>query len=123
MPLRAAPEIISLWIKPWEDSERDLHGESMVYVQIDNGQWMVEHAQWKARQPFAAVRQPLSEATPTPPPTPDRAAVSRPGVAQPGSPFPASDAAAASRNPARSGQPVPAATFFGNAPLPVPTRP
>ena len=36
-PLRAAPRVMRLWIKPWEDADRDLNGEALVYVQVDNG--------------------------------------------------------------------------------------
>ena len=36
-PLRAAPRVLRLWIKAWEDADRDLVGESLVYVQVDNG--------------------------------------------------------------------------------------
>ena len=55
-PLRAAPRVLRLWIKPWEDAERDLNGESLVYVQVDNGRWLVDHVQRQAREPYAAVR-------------------------------------------------------------------
>jgi conjugal transfer pilus assembly protein TraV len=55
-PLRAAPRILRLWIKPWEDADHDLNGESLVYVQVDNGRWLVDHAQHLAREPFAPVR-------------------------------------------------------------------
>ena len=55
-PLRASPRVLRLWIKPWEDTDRDLNGESLVYVQIDNGRWLVEHVQRQAREPFAPVR-------------------------------------------------------------------
>ncbi|MBW8830364.1 MAG: TraV family lipoprotein [Burkholderiales bacterium] len=55
-PLRAAPRVMRLWIKPWEDADRDLNGEALVYVQVDNGRWLVEHVQQQAREPFAPVR-------------------------------------------------------------------
>jgi conjugal transfer pilus assembly protein TraV len=55
-PLRAGPRVLRLWIKPWEDADRDLNGESLVYVQIDNGRWLVDHVQRQAREPFAPIR-------------------------------------------------------------------
>lgn len=55
-PLRAAPKVMRLWIKPWEDADRDLNGESLVYVQVDNGRWLVDHVQRQAREPYAPVR-------------------------------------------------------------------
>ena len=55
-PLRAAPRVMRLWIKPWGDADRDLNGEALVYVQVDNGRWLVDHVQRQAREPFAPVR-------------------------------------------------------------------
>lgn len=55
-PLRAAPRILRLWIKSWEDADRDLNGESLVYVQVDNGRWLVDHVQRQSRESFAPVR-------------------------------------------------------------------
>lgn len=55
-PLRAAPRIMRLWIKPWEDADRDLNGESLVYVQVDDGRWLVDHVQRQAREPYAPIR-------------------------------------------------------------------
>lgn len=55
-PLRAAPRVMRLWIKPWEDADRDLNGESLVYVQVDDGRWLVDHVQRQAREPFAPIR-------------------------------------------------------------------
>ena len=55
-PLRAGPRVLRLWIKPWEDADRDLNGESLVYVQIDNGRWLVDHVQRQARDAYAPIR-------------------------------------------------------------------
>lgn len=55
-PLRAAPRVMRLWIKPWEDADRDLNGESLVYLQVDDGRWLVDHVQRQVREPFAPVR-------------------------------------------------------------------
>ena len=55
-PLRAGPRVLRLWIKPWEDADRDLNGESLVYVQVDNGRWLVDHVQRQAREPYAPIR-------------------------------------------------------------------
>lgn len=57
-PLRAAPRVLRLWIKSWEDADRDLVGESLVYVQVDNGRWLVDHVQRQQRDAFAPVRAP-----------------------------------------------------------------
>jgi conjugal transfer pilus assembly protein TraV len=55
-PLRAAPRVMRMWIKPWEDADRDLNGESLVYLQVDDGRWLVDHVQRQAREPFAPIR-------------------------------------------------------------------
>ena len=55
-PLRAGPRVLRLWIKPWEDADRDLNGESLVYVQIDTGRWLVDHVQRQARDAYAPIR-------------------------------------------------------------------
>ena len=56
MPLRAAPRVFRLWIKPWEDAERDLNSESLLYVQVDDGRWMVDHVQRQVRDAYAPIR-------------------------------------------------------------------
>jgi conjugal transfer pilus assembly protein TraV len=48
--------VLRLWVKPWEDADRDLNGESLVYVQVDNGRWLVDHVQRQAREPYAPIR-------------------------------------------------------------------
>lgn len=55
-PLRSGPKILRLWVKAWEDADRDLNGESVVFVQVDNGHWLVDHVQRQAREPFAPIR-------------------------------------------------------------------
>jgi conjugal transfer pilus assembly protein TraV len=42
-PLRSPPRVLRLWIKPWEDSDGDLHTQSYVYVPIDSGRWLIDH--------------------------------------------------------------------------------
>jgi conjugal transfer pilus assembly protein TraV len=55
-PLRSQPRILRLWVKPWEDADRDLNGESVVFVQVDNGQWLVDRVQRQAREPYAPIK-------------------------------------------------------------------
>lgn len=57
-PLRAAPRVLRMWVKAWEDADRDLVGESLVYVQVDNGRWLVDHVQRQQREPFVPIRAP-----------------------------------------------------------------
>jgi len=69
--LRSPPRVMRLWIKPWEDSDHDLHDQSFVYLQTDPGRWQIAHAQRQIRDAYAPLK----------PPAPQRA--SSPGTASP----------------------------------------
>lgn len=69
--LRSPPRVMRLWIKPWEDSDHDLHDQSFVYLQTDPGRWQIAHAQRQIRDAYAPLK----------PPTPQQA--SSPGTASP----------------------------------------
>ncbi|WP_418319598.1 type IV conjugative transfer system lipoprotein TraV [Piscinibacter sakaiensis] len=56
--LRSTPRVLRLWVKPWEDADGDLIDQSYVYVQIDSGQWLIEHAQRQIREAYAPVKPP-----------------------------------------------------------------
>jgi conjugal transfer pilus assembly protein TraV len=58
MPLRSSARILRLWFKPWEDADRDLYDQGYVYVQIDSGQWLIEHAQRQIRDAYVPLRPP-----------------------------------------------------------------
>ncbi|MES2090788.1 MAG: type IV conjugative transfer system lipoprotein TraV [Pseudomonadota bacterium] len=58
-PLRSASRILRLWFKPWEDADRDLYDQGYVYVQIDAGQWLIDHAQRQIRDAYAPIRPPV----------------------------------------------------------------
>lgn len=60
--LWSAPTIMRLWVNTWRDAEQDLNGESMVYLQVDDGRWLVDHAQQETRRAFAPVRAPAKSA-------------------------------------------------------------
>lgn len=57
-PLRSSARVLRLWFKPWEDADRDLYDQGYVYVQIDAGQWLVDHAQRQIREAYAPLRPP-----------------------------------------------------------------
>lgn len=58
VPLRSSARILRLWFKPWEDADRDLYDQGYVYVQIDRGQWLIDHAQRQIRDAYAPLRPP-----------------------------------------------------------------
>lgn len=67
-PLRSAPRVLRLWIKPWEDSDGDLHTQSYVYVPIDTGRWLIDHRASPARDAYAPPQamHALKRTTPAP---------------------------------------------------------
>ena len=77
-PLRTQARILRLWIKPWEDADGDLYDQGYVYVQVDNGQWQIDHLQRQIRDLYAPLK---------PPPKPDTEAANEPGANTP-SPLP-----------------------------------
>lgn len=61
-PLRSPARVLRLWIKPWEDSDGDLHSQSYVYVPIDAGRWLIDHHRAPSRAAYAPVKAPRSVA-------------------------------------------------------------
>lgn len=51
--IRSEPTVIRIWMAPWEDADGDLNEESRVYLQIDNGRWLIEHNRDRIRAEFA----------------------------------------------------------------------
>ena len=88
-PLRTQARILRLWIKPWEDADGDLYDQGYVYVQVDNGQWQIDHVQRQIRDVYAPLKLPPKPATEaaaepgasTPPPLP---MLQRPPLSGPG---------------------------------------
>lgn len=80
-PLRSSARVLRLWIKPWEDREGDLHDQSFVYVRVDDGRWLIEHAQQQVRDAYAPLRPPLPTATPSN--APDRPSIPQPPSFEP----------------------------------------
>ncbi len=65
-PLRSQARVLRLWFKPWEDADGDLYDQGFVYVQIDDGRWLIDHAQQRLRDAYAPIRPPRSSALPAP---------------------------------------------------------
>ncbi|WP_114971335.1 type IV conjugative transfer system lipoprotein TraV [Rhodoferax ferrireducens] len=57
-PLRSQARVLRLWTKPWEDADGDLYDQGYVYVQVDSGQWLIDHVQRQIRDTYAPLRQP-----------------------------------------------------------------
>ncbi|WP_407277677.1 type IV conjugative transfer system lipoprotein TraV [Aromatoleum evansii] len=78
-PLRSQARVLRLWIKPWEDADGDLYDQGYVYVQVDNGQWLIDHVQRQIRDAYAPLKPPRK-------PSPDTATESNTGGNSPAAP-------------------------------------
>ena len=58
LALRSQARVLRLWFKPWEDADHDLYDQGYVYVQIDSGRWLIDHAQRRIRDAHAPIRPP-----------------------------------------------------------------
>lgn len=77
--IRTEPTLLRIWIAPYEDSDGDLVDQSWVYLQVDNGRWLVEHNRERIRQAFA----PRIHDSAAPPPLPTPAPASKSPTAAP----------------------------------------
>ena len=78
--LRVPGREMRIWIKAWQDDERDLVDQSYVYLVVDQGQWRVAHVQQRERDSFARV------VPPQPVPAQDVALPVQPGQSAPVAP-------------------------------------
>lgn len=63
--LRAQARVMRMWYKPWEDLDGALYDQGYVYLQIDNGRWLIDHAQRQIREAYTPIRPPRNSAPPT----------------------------------------------------------
>jgi conjugal transfer pilus assembly protein TraV len=64
-PIRSAPRVLRVWFAPWEDTDGDLHDQSVVYLPVDSGHWLVEHNRRRIQDAYRPVYAPAK--TPTAP--------------------------------------------------------
>ena len=94
--LRSQARVLRLWFKPWEDADHDLYDQGYVYVQIDSGQWLIDHVQRQIRDAYAPLRPPPKSATSASQPDardrlPSPSSLIRPEFPQRPAPVPAAD--------------------------------
>jgi len=82
-PLRSQARVLRMWIKPWEDADGDLYDQGYVYVQVDNGQWLIDHVQRQIREAYAPLKPPPNFPSQS---APDTATESNPGGNSPAAP-------------------------------------
>ncbi|MFZ5507880.1 MAG: type IV conjugative transfer system lipoprotein TraV [Pseudomonadota bacterium] len=76
-PLRSQARVLRLWIKPWEDADGDLYDQGYVYVQVDNGQWLIDRVQRQTREAYSPLKPPPNFSSKS---APDTATESNPGA-------------------------------------------
>jgi hypothetical protein len=54
-PLRSKPKVLRIWVGPFEDSDGDLHEEHRMYLQVDDGHWLIDHHVEEIRNAFAPL--------------------------------------------------------------------
>lgn len=64
MPLREAPQILRVWLAPWEDELGDLHDQKFFYTVVNPGQWRIEANKQAIQDQFRPV-YPLSKPQPS----------------------------------------------------------
>lgn len=64
--LRAQARYLRLWIKPWEDIDGDLYDQAHIYVQIDQGRWLIDHIQQRIRDTYTPLRPPPAASSTAP---------------------------------------------------------
>jgi conjugal transfer pilus assembly protein TraV len=69
-PLRSPARVLRLWIKPWEDSDGDLHSPGYVYVPVDVGRWLIDRVPRAERDAYIPIRAPRQRTVASSPPTP-----------------------------------------------------
>lgn len=65
-PLFKNPEILRIWVAPWEAADRTLYDQNYMYVVVDFGQWQIEHNRNNIRAAFAPIEPPKVNRRPTP---------------------------------------------------------
>ena len=39
IPIRTQPEVMRIWVAPWEDQDGDLHADGFIYTEIERRKW------------------------------------------------------------------------------------
>lgn len=81
--LRAQARYLRLWVKPWEDIDGDLYDQAHVYVQIDQGRWLIDHVQQRIREAYTPLRPPPAASSAAPVTESAARAEAAPAIARP----------------------------------------
>lgn len=66
VPLRTRPNVMRIWIAPWEDADGDLHEGAWIAMRLDDGRWNIDHVRERIREGYGAalVPPPVQESKP-----------------------------------------------------------
>ncbi|WP_459993296.1 type IV conjugative transfer system lipoprotein TraV [Methylosoma difficile] len=39
IPIRTQPQVMRIWVSPWEDNDGDLHADGFIYTEIEERKW------------------------------------------------------------------------------------
>jgi conjugal transfer pilus assembly protein TraV len=57
-PLFRNPEILRIWVAPWEAADQTLYDQNYMYIVVDSGAWQIEHNQRRIRDGYAPIEPP-----------------------------------------------------------------
>lgn len=66
VPLRTRPNVMRIWIAPWEDADGDLHEGAWIAMRLDDGHWNIDHVRERITDAYGAtlVPPPVQESKP-----------------------------------------------------------
>lgn len=64
-PIYRNPELLRIWVAPWEAADRTLYDQNYMYLVVNDGGWQIEHNRNQIRDAFAPIQAPKMN-TPTP---------------------------------------------------------
>jgi conjugal transfer pilus assembly protein TraV len=61
--MRKKPDVLRVWISPWESKDNDLHMPGYVYTEIDDSRWLVGEQVYRHGGNITplSIRKPKSE--------------------------------------------------------------
>lgn len=54
-PIRKPPQVLRVWVAPWEDESGDLHDQSYFYTMVSPGRWAIEASRQSISERFKPV--------------------------------------------------------------------
>lgn len=55
IPIRTQPQIMRIWVAPWQSVDKTFYDQSYVYLVVDYGDWVLTHNKSKIVSDFAPI--------------------------------------------------------------------